>query len=84
MVMIGTKADLIQERQVSIEQANSFAKERGIVFLETSAKSNMNVQSLFQDIANKLYTIECTTGFHTKTKGNVRLSGKKKRSKRKK
>ena len=37
-VLIGTKADLVQERAVSIETATKFANEHNWLFIETSAK----------------------------------------------
>ena len=44
-------------------QATKFATEHGWLFMETSAKTNVNVHQLFQSIASGLYTIEVTGGF---------------------
>ncbi len=37
--------------QVSTEEAQAYADENGLVYWETSAKTNQNVSELFQDIA---------------------------------
>merc|ERR1712137_671439 len=44
IMLIGNKSDLDQKRQVSFEEGEAFAKENGLVFLETSAKTAENVQ----------------------------------------
>ena len=43
-VMIGNKLDLEGERQISYEDAQRFAAERGFHYLEASAKNGTNVQ----------------------------------------
>lgn len=40
IVLIGNKIDLQQERQVSTQEGESFAKANGLLFMETSALSN--------------------------------------------
>jgi small GTP-binding protein len=42
-VLIGNKADLADQRQVTSEEAAAFAKENGMAFFETSAKTGLNV-----------------------------------------
>merc|ERR1711998_306148 len=39
VMLIGNKADLDSRRQVSSEEGERFAKENGLIFLETSAKT---------------------------------------------
>lgn len=50
----GNKLDLEELRQVDNEEARAYAEEQGILFLETSAKTNHNVFELFRAIAIKL------------------------------
>jgi len=50
----GNKFDLVENRKVPIEEAQSFCDENGILFMETSAKSGANVNELFVAIAKKL------------------------------
>lgn len=40
--------------QVTKEDAQSYADENGLFYWETSAKTNVNVNELFQDIAKRL------------------------------
>ena len=44
IMLIGNKADLDSRRQVSTEEGERFAKENGLIFLETSAKTAFNVE----------------------------------------
>lgn len=43
-LLVGNKSDLEAKRQVDYEEAKAFAEERGIQFLETSAKNATNVE----------------------------------------
>lgn len=47
VMLIGNKADLDSRRQVSTEEGERFAKENGLIFLETSAKTAFNVEQAF-------------------------------------
>ena len=49
VVIAGNKKDLEEERQVVREEAEEFCKERGLFFLETSAKDNQDemIQKIF-------------------------------------
>ena len=59
---IGNKCDLEEERLVSHEQAEKASSKYKFKFMETSAKTNINIQELFtnisQDIFDTFYTIE--------------------------
>lgn len=46
-ILIGNKADLDDKREVSIEQGEEKAKNLGIAFMETSAKTSHNVDNVF-------------------------------------
>ncbi|CAN6540940.1 hypothetical protein ACFX13_018062 [Malus domestica] len=54
MFLAGNKADLEDKRKVGSEEGEQYAKENGLVFLETSAKTAQNVNELFYEIAKKL------------------------------
>jgi small GTP-binding protein len=47
MMVCGNKSDLIDERKVSKEQGEAFAKEKEVLFLETSALDSTNVEAAF-------------------------------------
>ena len=46
-ILIGNKCDLENMRQVSYEAGKEFADTYGMKFIETSAKTNQNVQEAF-------------------------------------
>jgi small GTP-binding protein len=54
MALAGNKADLEAQRAVSTEEAQAYASENGLFYVETSAKTAANVNDLFQEIATRL------------------------------
>jgi len=48
-ILVGNKSDLNDKRQVSKEKGKQLADSYGIPFLETSAKTNENIDKLFND-----------------------------------
>ena len=54
IVLVGNKCDLNNIRKVSFENAQLFAKENNLFYIETSAKNNINVIELFNIIADKI------------------------------
>ncbi|PXF49277.1 Ras-related protein Rab-2A [Gracilariopsis chorda] len=55
IILVGNKADLEHRREVSTESGEAFAREHGLLFLETSAKNNTNVEQAFLTTAAKIY-----------------------------
>jgi Ras-related protein Rab-1A len=53
-LLIGNKADLSSQRQVSTADAQEFATQHGMLFLETSAKTNKNIKSAFETMADNM------------------------------
>jgi small GTP-binding protein len=47
ILLVGNKSDMIDEREVEFEEASAFAKRYGIDYIETSAKSGVNICLLF-------------------------------------
>jgi len=43
-LLIGNKADLVEERRISREEAEIYAKEHDLVYFETSAKEGTGVE----------------------------------------
>ena len=54
LVLVGNKIDAADKRQVNTEEGQALAKELDIMFIETSAKSGINVKQLFTDLAGSL------------------------------
>ena len=54
--LIGNKIDLEEQRKISKEEGELFAKKNNLErFIETSAKSGFNIEKTFVDIAKLLY-----------------------------
>ncbi len=54
IILIGNKTDLENEREVSTEEAQAFANEKGFPYIETSVLANKNIKEAFQLLLNKV------------------------------
>ena len=48
--LIGNKNDFEERREVDFEEANNFAKEKNIPYIEVSAKTGNNIKKLFDEM----------------------------------
>lgn len=55
VVLIGNKRDCEDERQVTEEEGAQFARENGLLFLEASAKTALNVEQAFLQSAQQIF-----------------------------
>jgi Ras-related protein Rab-1A len=67
-LLVGNKCDRTADRVVSEAQAQEFANELGIPFLETSAKSAKNVEEAFLTMAGELIRQRAARGENGATK----------------
>ncbi|MFW9784796.1 MAG: GTP-binding protein [Candidatus Heimdallarchaeota archaeon] len=51
LILVGNKVDLNDTRIISTEEGLSLARELGIYYMETSAKTNQNIEDVFEWIA---------------------------------
>ncbi|KAF9685487.1 hypothetical protein SADUNF_Sadunf03G0059600 [Salix dunnii] len=58
IVLVGNKTDLVEKRQVSIEEGEAKARDLNVMFIETSAKAGFNIKPLFRKIAAALPGME--------------------------
>lgn len=58
VMLVGNKTDLTDKRRVSMEQGERRAKELGVLFIESSAKTGHNVKQLFRRVAAALPGID--------------------------
>ena len=53
-IVVGNKSDLEGKRQVDKEEGEKFAKENKVQFYETSAKTGLNVNKVFELLAKEI------------------------------
>ena len=78
-VLVGNKSDLAGQRQVSIEDAEEFAKNNNLKYYEVSAKEGTKVVELFFYLANEIYQSHT----YEENNYNKNITLKKEKSKKK-
>lgn len=53
-MILGNKCDMVDKRQVPRQKGEEIARQSNIPFLETSAKSNVNVEKAFMDLTQAI------------------------------
>ena len=51
--LVGNKSDLEDNRAISQTEANNFAEEHNLPYIETSAKEGFNIDELFEETLKK-------------------------------
>uniref|UniRef100_A0A7S4LCC4 Uncharacterized protein n=1 Tax=Eutreptiella gymnastica TaxID=73025 RepID=A0A7S4LCC4_9EUGL len=80
IALTGNKCDLVDQRRVSVEATQAYANEMGILYLETSAKTSVNINQIFQEIARKLSTTLVVSATAAAAPGGVNLMEAKPKS----
>lgn len=52
VILVGNKCDMESERVVSYDRARKLADQLGMEFFETSAKDNVNVKEVFEQLVD--------------------------------
>lgn len=78
-VLVGNKCDKSYEREVSREEGAALARQFGCEFIETSAKTALNVERLFMNLVRSLRN---TRTIEPGTPGNAEAPGGKKPKKK--
>ena len=55
VLLVGNKSDMKQQWAVSFEEAQKYAQQRGIQFIETSALDSTNVDKAFLKVIHDIY-----------------------------
>ncbi|GMH00388.1 hypothetical protein Nepgr_002227 [Nepenthes gracilis] len=71
IMLIGNKADLVDQRAVDTEDALEFAKEQGLFFSETSALSGENVEAAFFKVLEEIFTVVSKKTLHRSNGGDM-------------
>ena len=53
-LLVGTKADLAADREVPRAHAEAYAREKGLHYIETSAKTGQGVEQMFLSLARMM------------------------------
>ena len=53
--MVGNKIDLDGDRKISKQEATQFASQYKMNYVETSAKNNIGVNSMFETLINDVF-----------------------------
>ena len=81
-ILVGNKCDLDNDRKVSFEEGEDYAKKINIKFFESSAKEGTNVKELFFYLANEIYQDDKAKGKDNKDNVIKFESGNKKGKKK--
>ena len=74
IILIGNKSDLEDKRQVSYKEGETFAKENGLMFLETSNKTSNNIIETVNLSAECILNNIERTGINQEKNSNINLN----------
>lgn len=66
IALAGNKQDLANKRMVEYEEAQTYAEENGLLFMETSAKTAVNVNEIFLAIGKFHQSSYQVNKFHSR------------------
>ena len=74
IIFIGNKSDLEDKRKVSYKEGETFAKENGLMFLETSNKTSNNIIETVNLSAECILNNIERTGINQEKNSNINLN----------
>jgi 50S ribosomal subunit-associated GTPase HflX len=74
LLMVGNKADLETERKVTFDRAEKLAKRIGVSLYEVSAKTGINCDEAFQDLATAMRDRLMVSNMHSDSDDSDHLS----------
>ena len=74
IILFGNKCDCENEREISKEEAEDFAKLNNLIYFETSAKRNINIEEGFKKIINASHNSESLKDEKNNKKVNINLT----------
>ncbi|GJS60996.1 Ras-related protein RabA6a-like protein [Tanacetum coccineum] len=78
IVLVGNKSDLVDLREVDVEDGQKLAQLENLYFMETSAKDNLNVEDVFLQMITKIYSIASQKSLDAKKNESIpNLDGRK-------
>lgn len=80
LILVGNKSDLQDNREVSQADAESMAGSWGVPYIETSAKTKLNVDKIYYDLLRMIQQRKESMG--VQAQGQSNKGGKKKRKKK--
>mmetsp|Transcript_24914 Transcript_24914/g.24588 ORF Transcript_24914/g.24588 Transcript_24914/m.24588 type:complete len:90 (+) Transcript_24914:332-601(+) len=84
MMLVGNKLDLQDSRTVSYEEAAIFARENGLLFKETSAKTGEGVNEVFEELTRTICKRIEDGSVDVGNQGGIVIKGKPKTQENKK
>jgi Ras-related protein Rab-6A len=58
LILVGNKVDLTETREISTEEGMELAKSLGVYYMETSAKTNENIDDVFEWVALQIINMK--------------------------
>ena len=79
LLLVGNKSDMLEQRQVSVEQAQQLAAQHGVQYREASAKLNLNVTDSFTTLAqlvlDNIAAFQAAAAASAQSKGDAQGQG---------
>lgn len=79
LILVGNKSDLQEGREVSQDEAESMASSWGVPYIETSAKTKLNVDKIYYDLMSMIQQRKESMSGQAPASSKKKKGGKKKK-----